>query len=423
METTLLDESFIYRSRSPYASLVKEVLPVSAWNPNNVLQPPKTVRRRKTFHLPCLPHLPANKKDGLSCAYTQKTIKLASMLMSLGHKVIVYGLEGSEVECTEFVQVATKYELLQTYGERTDTNQYHPLEHGAVHESFYANAIRGINIRKKPNDYLLCTFGWGQKPIADGVQLPLTVESGIGYTDTFTRFRVFESYAWMHYVYGLAKQDDGSNYDCVIPNYFDPEDFQFSKKKKNYILYLGRLIGRKGIEIAIQLAEHTKTKLLVAGQDCGENIKLDRLYVEYVGYAGVEKRRELLRDAKALLVPTIYIGPFEGVHVEAWFSGTPVITSDWGVFGETVLHGKTGFRCRTFEQYIWAVNNIDRIDPADCHEYAMQNYTMDRVKYMYEEYFDMIGDIVGGKGWYELRPDRGEYDAWTRYFPQENNES
>ena len=407
-----LNEDFIYRSKSPYATLVKRLLSVDEWNPCNVRQPHKTVRAIKTFHIPGIAHVPTRKSES-SCAFTQKTVKLATMLKSLGHRVIFYGLEGSEVDCDEFVQVASTWALEQTYGKQTDKNQFYAMTHGPVHDMFYANAIREINIRKSPNDFLLCPFGMGHKPIADGVNLPLTVESGIGYMNTFAKFRVWESSAWMHYVYGKTGQDDGPNYDCIIPNYFDLEQFEFSDTKQCYLLYLGRIIGRKGIEIALQLAGRMEIPLKVAGKQCGENINLDRPFVEYVGCAGVEERKQLLRDAKALLVPTIYIGPFEGVHVEAGLSGTPVITSDWGVFPETVIEGVTGFRCRTFEQYYEAVEKLPQIQPIDCYNNAVAKYDMHKVKWQYEQYCDRLLDLRGKDGWYTLHPDRGGFDAWA----------
>ena len=39
-------------------------------------------------------------------------------------------------------------------------------------------------------------------------------------------------------------------------------------------------------------------------------------------------------------------------------SGTPVIATNWGVFPETVIHGLTGWRCRTLEEFEWAAQNV-----------------------------------------------------------------
>lgn len=417
LSQTPLDEMFIYKSISPYARLVKRILRIQEWNPDYVTQPPQGVSSIKTFHIPCLPHLPANKQESLSCAFTQKTIKMASMMKSLGHKVIAYGIEGSEVECDEFIQVASRYDLVQSFGERQDVTKFYNLKHGHIYDVFSDNAIREINKRKTDIDFLLCSYGWGHKDIADAVGLRLTIESGIGYNDTFAEFKVFESSAWMHTIYGRAGQENGKNYDCIIPNFFDVDDFEYSEEKEDYILFLGRLIHRKGIEIAIQAAERAGVRLLVAGQHCGDNINLNRPNVEYVGYADIETRKRLLSRAKALIVPTVYIGPFEGVHVEAGLSGTPVITSAHGVFSEAVLHGTTGYRCRTMDQYVTAIKNIDAIRPIDCRTYAVGNYSMEKIKWMYDEYFDTLLDLVTGKGYYAEHPDKRSYDAWARVFP------
>jgi len=172
------------------------------------------------------------------------------------------------------------------------------------------------------------------------------------------------------------------------------------------------LIHRKGIIIAKETCEKIGAKLVIAGQRGDENVDIDSPNIEFVGYADREKRKELMKNAKALFVPTIYIGPFEGVHIEAAMSGTPVITTDHGVFTESVIHGKTGFRCRTLEQFEWAAKNIDKIKPKDCYEWAVKNYSLDRVAKMYQEYFEQLQGLFG-KGWYEPNPTRTELD-WLK---------
>jgi glycosyltransferase involved in cell wall biosynthesis len=140
-------------------------------------------------------------------------------------------------------------------------------------------------------------------------------------------------------------------------------------------------------------------------------------HVEIIGYADVEKRRQLLSGARGQFVCTLYGEPFGGVQIEAMMSGTPVISTDWACFGELNLHGLTGYRCRTFEQFTWAAENINQIRSEDCRRWAM-NFTFDRVAPMYEEFFYSISKLYdGSRGWYEPNPDRTNLDWLTRDYP------
>jgi glycosyltransferase involved in cell wall biosynthesis len=91
--------------------------------------------------------------------------------------------------------------------------------------------------------------------------------------------------------------------------------------------------------------------------------------------------------------------PFCGVQIEAMLSGTPVISSDFGAFAEYNLHGKTGFRCRTFEQFEWAANHIEQIKSVDCRQWA-ENFSLEKIGVRYDEYWQSVADSRTLEGWY-----------------------
>ena len=208
-------------------------------------------------------------------------------------------------------------------------------------------------------------------------------------------------------------------YDVVIPSYFDLNDFEYSEEKEDYFLYLGRVYEGKGLNIAIQATQEIGAKLIVAGQNTLKNMGYDKVpdhVVEY-GYADVEARKRLMSKAKGAFVASLYNEPFGSVQVECLLSGTPTITTDWGAFTENNIHGVTGYRCRTFEQFVWAAKNIHNIKPSVCREFAINNFSFDRVGKMYEEYFQSLINIFDANGWYEPNNDRTELDWLKKHYP------
>src|ERR1039458_6900951 len=127
------------------------------------------------FHAIGLQHTRTSHHD-LSCAYTQKVLKLCKMLKSLGHEVIHYGNEGSDVVCDEHVTMCTEADLAAQYGERWRTDQYSFDINDPVYQKFDAIAIGEIAKRKQPKDFLLCMWGHGHRRIADMNQDMIIVE-------------------------------------------------------------------------------------------------------------------------------------------------------------------------------------------------------------------------------------------------------
>ena len=362
-----------------------------------------TVGPVKTFHLLGYPHTKINKSF-VHCAYTQKMYNFAKMMMSLGHKVYIYGREDCEAPCTESVVVFDQEDYDRTM--KPDTLW---IGQDEAFKLFNERSIEAIRSRQSQKDFICTLAGTLQQQVADALPHLTTVEYGIGYSGVFAKFRVFESYAWMHTYYGSksngdASNVDGANYDCVIPNYFDPQDFEFSAEKDDYFLYIGRLAHRKGVEIAATACKTLGVKLIVAGAEGNPPS-----YGEYVGLVDLKRRSDLMKRARAVLVPTQYVEPFGGVHVEAMMCGTPVITSDWGVFSETVIPGVVGYRCRTIGEYVQALSNVKKLNPHKIREYALQNFALNRVRWQYDAYFNQLLDLWGD-GFYS----RTEFDV-NRY--------
>lgn len=383
--------------------------------------------KRFTFHLVGLPHLPVSKKYN-SCAYTQKVYQFARYMTARGHKVYLYGCDGSDAPCHEFVSTMSTEDrqvLIPDYDWHKEMFKIEWDERKPYWALANSRAIVEIKKRIQPRDFVLIIGGTCQKPVADALPGYIAVEWGIGYQGIFSRYKVFESYAHMHKIYGSQHVDrDGDYYDCVIPNSFDPRDFPYGSGSGDYYLYIGRLIKRKGIGIANAVCRELGTKLFIAGQGVKEwdptkqrlvteeGETFEGSHVHYVGYADVAKRAQLMGEAKAVFVPTKYLGPFEGVNVEAQMTGTPVITTDFGCFNETVEHGLSGYRCHTHEQFVWAAKNAPSLDRNVIRERALRLYSTEKAAQMYEEFFYQLSNLVRS-GFDEPNSGREELD-WLK---------
>ena len=406
------------------------------------------MKKQYTFHLLSLVHIPVSKVFS-SDAFQNKNIKMAKFLCDLGHIVFMYGIRPEKRDTFiieeyvnsdnfHFIECGDIKDIALDYGEGynlPDANglgypwRLQDYRHDLSSErkpstlKFYLKAINHIKKVKKPDDFLLCTQGQYHKPIADAVKLFLTVESSIGYRGWVeSMFHCFESDYIRNFLYGSQTpfaSVNGRYYDRTIPNYFDPNDVEFSDKKDDYFLFIGRMIRRKGVLTAYLATKATKDKLIFAGQ--GAYVKENGYLVDndpqeyaiapdsnwkFIGFADVEKRKKLMSRAKAVFVATEYLECFGGVNIEARLSGTPVITTDFGCFPQYVESGIDGFRCNTLQDFVDAVQKVKKFTKEDYRliRKRAERFLMDNVAKEYQKLFSDLYQVYLStdgktKGW------------------------
>ena len=341
------------------------------------------------FHCLSIPYTATDKQTSL-CAFVQKVYKFCEIMTKKGHTVYHYGHKDSKVLCTEHITVTDDTILKKSY---KDLNSWKTqgfdqnVENEAV-KIFNKNCIKELNKKlKSKNEFILCWFGFAHyECVKNFTDKAVIVEPSIGYDSMFARVKIFETYAQMHKLHGAAKSNIQFNNEFVVPPGFKKEDFIFKKQKSNTGLFLGRITEMKGAKATYDMCNNTKQEIYFAGPNI---LKLkDTKYCKFLGFIGPEERKKLLSDAKFLLAPSFFTEPCNWTVIEAQFSGTPTITTDFGGFTETVKQGYTGFRCSTYQQFSFALNNVDKeINPEDCLKNALHNYTIELQSKRYEMIF------------------------------------
>lgn len=319
------------------------------------------------------------------------TIRFTRLLKELGHTVILYASEENDAPCDELVTVITKEEGETLLGVNETPYQYAYIEAWSpIYQLANARTIKEIAKRKETRDFMCVIGGASQESVAKAHPEMPCIEYSIGYEGSFSPYRVFESHAWRHVTYGKQGITDGRFYDTVIPCFFDPTEFPFKAEKEPFVLYVGRLVPRKGVEIACRAAQAAGVPLRVIGH--GDQALVTH-GAEYLGALSLADRNEWMARARAVLCPTLYLEPFNCVAVEAQFCGTPVIATDWGGFTETIEQGVSGFRCNYLGEFAEAIHQTRTLDPQRIRRRAEATYSIAAVKPAYHAYFDRIATL------------------------------
>lgn len=362
-------------------------------------------RGQRVLHVVGLPHTVVDERFS-HCAFTGKIYRFAKMMQARGWHVVEYSNGASTSEAAEKVQVLSEDHLMKLSKRAGENEDYQAdLHNKTLVDVFTRQACQHLSARVADGDIVCHVFG--QSPLlVEAAPRCFHVESGVGYTCTSPAlyYRVYESSAWMHWHYGRRSLEWGKNYEFVAPNYYDLADWPVvgapAPPEGPYVIFFGRITESKGMRtiaaIALQMPE--TTFLLVGHGDptpwtsLAKNIKA-RPAVMGLG------RGPLLGHASALIAPSCFIEPFCGAAVEAQLCGTPVVTSAFGAFWETVEDGVTGYRCNSLADYVGALRRAPKLDRAEVAKRARRLYSLETVGAQYDRIFRNIAD-QGVSGWY-----------------------
>jgi glycosyltransferase involved in cell wall biosynthesis len=189
----------------------------------------------------------------------------------------------------------------------------------------------------------------------------------------------------------------------VVPNGIALERFTPQWQKSDYLLWLGRICHEKGAHLALDAAERAGLPIVVAGQvyPISAHQRYFRRWIlprlrrrkhpaRLVLRPTLAEKLDLLRNARALLAPSLVDETSSLVAMEAMACGTPVVAFARGALPEVVRHEETGLLVRSLREMVEAVRRVHLISPWACRRVAETRFSAARMADDYERLYEQV---------------------------------
>ena len=139
---------------------------------------------------------------------------------------------------------------------------------------------------------------------------------------------------------------------AIVPNPVSLSLTAANSGNGQYVGYVGRVTPEKGIDHFIEMARRLPDiPFLVAGDKLTTvilKIEVPR-NVQFLGFLSRAEINQFYRNARIVVVPSIYQEPFGLVAIEAMSNGLPVVAFRSGYLSEIVEENETGRLCDPFD--------------------------------------------------------------------------
>lgn len=190
---------------------------------------------------------------------------------------------------------------------------------------------------------------------------------------------------------------EGLNYLGTVYNGINTSLYPFVATGGDELIFLGRIHPDKGVHLAIEVAQQSGRRLIIAGiiqdkQYFAEKVEphLNHERIEYIGAVDVAGKNQLFARASALLHLNTIPERFGLVLAEANAAGVPVIAADLGSCREVIEDGVTGFLVNNIEQAVASVDCLHKIDRLDCRRRVESYFSIDEMVRGYEATYEKI---------------------------------
>lgn len=225
------------------------------------------------------------------------------------------------------------------------------------------------------------------------------------------RLKKYKNNCYYAALSNFMKKEADLNFVDVIYHGIDLIKYPFNQEGGKSLLYVGRMVKRKGPDSAIKIADALLKPLKLIGDI--RPSKINQAYwqeiekainnsanSEYLGFRPHNQMSFFYQQSKILLFPIREPESFGLTLIEAMACGTPVVAFDQGPVKEIVQDGITGFVCPADDigGMVKAVKKIYEMSDNEyqkmrhnCRKHVEENFT---VKKMVDGYEKVYGKVI-----------------------------
>lgn len=181
----------------------------------------------------------------------------------------------------------------------------------------------------------------------------------------------------------------------VVPNGVEILGRRDSEGEK--LVYVGRLTRKKGVEYLISAMRLTRNVDLLIVGDGPDRQRLEKmahgLRVEFVGKVPPERIYQYLKQAKILILPSLYEG-VPNVILEAMSMGVPVIATRVGGVPDVIRDGETGLLVEPGRVEELAISIKKLIKDDNLRRKMSENCLKEAKKYSWDHVVERFEDLI-----------------------------